>query len=343
MVSNVAKMTPLSIDDNWRRWIAENLMLDNSPESLFDALIANGADPNQARHELAAALASPYLHGAQRMRNRLAKRDWILDCRRKLNRIHPDDAHIPRRHQLDSETFLREHYVASRPVIITGMLDDWPARTKWNLRYFHQQFGEREVEVQFGRDSDARYEINGAQHKRKMRFSEYLDLVAMTESSNDFYMTANNGSQNQQALRELWQDIGPLSEYLNPQAPEKGFFWLGPKGTRTPFHHDLTNNFMAQLVGRKRVLLIPACETPYMYNTMHCYSDVDAAAINRQMFPLFDQVQVLECVLEPGELLFLPIGCWHYVEALDKSVTMSFVNFRWDNDFSSIYHTYHDV
>ncbi len=42
----------------------------------------------------------------------------------------------------------------------------------------------------------------------------------------------------------------------------------------------------------------------------------------------------MECVIGPGEAIFLPIGWWHHVEALDISISMSFTNFRGDNDFS---------
>jgi len=47
--------------------------------------------------------------------------------------------------------------------------------------------------------------------------------------------------------------------------------------------------------------------------------------------------QIAECVLNPGEVLFLPVGCWHFVEALDVSVTVSFTNFIWDNDYTARY------
>ncbi len=45
----------------------------------------------------------------------------------------------------------------------------------------------------------------------------------------------------------------------------------------------------------------------------------------------------------PGEILFLPIGCLHYVEGMEISVTISFTNFVFHNDFSSFYTTYHQV
>jgi ribosomal protein L16 Arg81 hydroxylase len=138
----------------------------------------------------------------------------------------------------------------------------------------------------------------------------------------------------------LWSDIEPVSEYLDAASPDKGFFWLGPAGTKTPYHHDLTNNFMAQVIGRKRIKMVPLHDTAYMYNNLHCYSEVDAGAVDYERFPAMRKARVLECTLEPGELLFIPIGWWHYVEGLDASVTMSFTNFLRFNAFADSYTTY---
>jgi ribosomal protein L16 Arg81 hydroxylase len=213
------------------------------------------------------------------------------------------------------------------------MMEDWPAMKKWNFDFFRQNFSDREVEVQFGRDSDANYELNKDAHKRMMKFGEYVDLVEKSGRTNDFYMTAYNESHNTKILAELWDDIVQIPEYLATRSNNKGYLWFGPQGTITPFHHDLTNNFMAQIMGRKRLRLIPACEIMNVYNDKHCFTPVDARNIDLQRFPNMSNAQVLECVLAPGELLFLPVGCWHFVEGLDISMTITFTNFKWDNDF----------
>ncbi|QDQ29334.1 cupin-like domain-containing protein [Chitinimonas arctica] len=332
----------MQVDDEWRRWIAENLLLDSDPASILQAMLSQGIAEADACRELDAARRSPYLAGGDRLRARLKKRNWPLDIQRKLNRLDARMRQVPKRHRLDGQAFFDDFYVLNRPVVITGMLDDWPALSTWGVDYFRRRFADRQVEVQFGRSQDANYEINQPHLRRSMPFGEYLDLIAAGGQSNDFYMTANNSSSNRQALAELWQDIGGLPAYLDGQR-DSGFLWFGPKGTRTPFHHDLTNNFMAQLAGRKRIKLVPAVELGQMYNDLHCYTPVDGGAIDYERFPRMRDAQILEVILEPGEILFLPVGCWHYVEGLDVSITMSFTNFRWDNDFASAYDSYHGV
>lgn len=328
------------IDDNWRRWIAENLILGCHPDIVSESLLKAGIGLPEIRAEIDTALRSPYLQGAQRLRNRLAKRDWIIDIQSKLNRIAPEP--IARRHRLSGQDFFDHYYRRNLPVIITGMLDDCPARSKWSVDYFQQHFGERQVEVQFGRDADQQYEMNSIAHKRVMGFGEYAGLVRGSGRTNDFYMTANNDSKNRAALRELWDDVPALPEYLAPAPGGSGFFWFGPAGTVTPFHHDLTNNFMAQIIGRKRLLLIAPSEVNRVGNLRHCFSQVDGRNIDLAQFPAMAGVPVLECELAPGEILFLPVGWWHFVEGLDISVTVSATNFRWHNDFYTNYPPNHD-
>ena len=38
-------------------------------------------------------------------------------------------------------------------------------------------------------------------------------------------------------------------------------------------------------------------------------------------------------MLAPGEALFLPVGWWHHVRALDLSISVAFNHFTWPNDF----------
>ncbi len=119
---------------------------------------------------------------------------------------------------------------------------------------------------------------------------------------------------------------------------------MGPAGTITPFHHDLTNNFMAQVIGRKRVKIAPSWDIPLMHNHYHVLFAASTAG-SRPPAPQPDARRAADSRVHPhpGEILFLPIGCLHFVEGLEISVTVSFTNFVFDNDFSSFYSTYHRV
>lgn len=343
VASSQSVAATLRVDDEWRRWIAENLMLDAAPQTLIVVMTARGIAPEEAAREVDSALNSPYLRGSERVRNRLKKREWQLAVYRKINRLHPRSGEVERRHKLPRAEFLEDYYSTNRPVIITGMMDDWPALRKWTLDYFSAAFGDREVEVQMGRKAEDNYELHREKYLSRMKFADYVEKVRTAGVTNEFYLTANNNSHNKSVMPELWDDIVQIPEYLDGQNQPGGFFWFGPAGTITPFHHDLTNNFMAQAVGRKRVKLAPSWDLPLMRNDYHVYSNIDGVTTPPSPHPRLDEAQVVECILEPGEILFLPIGCVHFVEGLDITVTVSFTNFVFDNDFASFYTTYQGV
>jgi hypothetical protein len=330
------------VDDEWRRWIAENLMTGQPPDSILEAMKSSGFPPEHSLEEINLALESPYLKGSKLLLDRLKKRDWQLAVYRKCNRLHPASAEIEHRHKLSRNEFLHEYYSTNRPVIITGMMDDWPALKKWNLDFFAEKFGERLVEVQMGRTTGANYETEQEKYSSKIRFGDFVEKVRSAGETNDFYLTAKNNSSNKSVLAELWDDIVQIPEYL-ARNERGGFFWMGPRGTITPFHHDLTNNFMAQVIGRKRIKLAPSWDISLMRNYLHCFSGIDGRTAHASPRPRLDEPQILEFMLHPGEILFLPIGCLHYVEGVDISVTVSFTNFVFDNDFSSFYTTYGPV
>ena len=59
------------MSDDWRRWIAENLMLEQSPEDVLAAMTAAGIDHDEARRKSSLHRQSPYLRGSELLRNRL--------------------------------------------------------------------------------------------------------------------------------------------------------------------------------------------------------------------------------------------------------------------------------
>ena len=113
-----AARASIRVNDDWRRWIAENLMLEGAPEDLLAAMTAAGIDHDEAAREIQLAQQSPYLKGSELLRNRLRKRNWLIATYRKINRLHPRSSEIERRHKLSRQEFLRDYYTTNRPVII---------------------------------------------------------------------------------------------------------------------------------------------------------------------------------------------------------------------------------
>jgi hypothetical protein len=331
------------VNDKWRRWIADNLLLGNDPASMHATMLAAGIASNDAQHEINVALTSTYLDCVERLRDRLTKRNRLLESVSKLKRLHPGARDVERRRCLSRSDFLREFYSQNRAVVITDMLDQWPAMQKWNLDYFVRVTGERAVEVQFGRSGDPNFEVNREKMKRTMLLEQYVEILRSADASNDFYLTVNNQGSNSEAFRELWQDTLSIPEYLDNDKPNLGHFWLKPPGTLTPFHYDLTNHFLVQVIGIQCILLISASESQRTYYRLHCDTSVDGRHIDFENVPALHDAIIQTVCLHPGEILFLPVGHWHSIETHDISCGMSFTNFIFDNDFISFYNIHNEV
>jgi ribosomal protein L16 Arg81 hydroxylase len=195
-----------------------------------------------------------------------------------------------------------------------------------------EKFGNETIEIQVDRDSDPRYEENSDSHKRKISFGDYADMVINGGESNDYYMTANNRVLESGGMSRLLDDVEIFPQYLRPNHnPGEIFFWFGPAGTVTPLHHDRQNILVAQVYGRKLIKLIPPNQTPFVYNYKTVFSKVDCESPDYEEHPQYGRATVIEGILHPGQTLFLPNGWWHFVRALDISITVTFTNFVFDN------------
>ncbi len=265
----------------------------------------------------------------------LRKREWLLETMERHQALTPATREIERRLDLGREEFLERYYSAGRPVILAGEMAHWPALWRWTPPYLKSVVGSRSVEYQGGRTENPRFEMEKDGHRRELPFERFIDLIAEREG-NDAYITAYNSARNSESLALLHSDLGFLDKFLaRDVAQPHGMMWIGPAGTVTSLHHDLTNNFVAQIVGRKRFKVIPAAEVGKLYNHRHVFSeiaDLDDPAIDRVRFPRLAGARIYDVTLSPGEVIFLPIGWWHQVKSLDFSVTITYTNFLWPND-----------
>jgi hypothetical protein len=212
---------------------------------------------------------------------------------------------------------------------------EWPALSCWTPSYLRAAIGSAVIEYQGERSKSDRFEMHKDAHRREMPFDRFIDLIGNT-AGNDAYLTAYNSTHNDGILSALHGDLGFLDKFLSREANEPhGMMWIGPAGTVTSLHHDLTDNFIAQIVGRKRLKLVPAADVGKLHNHEHVFSeiaDLEDPALDRSRFPLLSDARVYEVTLSPGEILFVPLAWWHQVKSLDFSVTITYTNFLWPND-----------
>lgn len=117
------------------------------------------------------------------------------------------DSVIPVLDKPTSLVFLREAVCQYRPVILKGLLDEWPARTKWTKEYLIQKMGNKEVSVNL--TSDGR-----ADSVKKVR---YGDNPEVNEEKEYFVYPAETRMSMGEFYRLLESKDGPCVPYLSQQ------------------------------------------------------------------------------------------------------------------------------
>lgn len=315
----------MSATPDKRSLIAAGLAEGEDDTALLARLTAAGVSEAAARYEIGRLAKDPFAAALRSLAARHAKQGWYLANQARLALEQPGALDLATVDAIEPERFYRDFYAANRPVKLTGLIDHWPALTRWTLDHFAAIAGDRVVEAQVSRDSAADYELAKDNHRRQVRFADLVEWLRPDEASNDIYLTAYNSGTNAVALAPLWKDIGAIS-ILERRGDSDGFFWLGPRGTLTPWHHDLTNNLLVQVLGEKRVRMAPPWAWARMRNSTHCFSAWDNEPLPAGPGDA-TRPPVLECTIGPGEAIFLPVGWWHQVEALSLSASVSFTNF----------------
>ncbi len=320
---NMQPPTELRLSIDWELWLIEQLLFTAKLHDLVDVLVAHGLAPATARARVAEVVDSPAFA-------RLARRLGEARLAANLQRLQQQlcrQVTIPVYDDLSPERLYADHWVASRPALLTRTAAQIPAVRTWSLAWLATRFGSLPVEVNCERLRASK--VSQTEHRsRVMPLGQLIDAIA-TGPSNDFYLVSRNGLLARPELAAVWTDFCDLPAFLTPLQPPRGVsLWLGPAGTITPPHFDPHNVLLVQVQGRKRIRLASRLRADM-------FPELDGYYLARPLDEVFaDRPEaVAEVTLEPGQALFVPVAWFHEVTALSPSMTLSFLNFQWPNDF----------
>lgn len=234
---------------------------------------------------------------------------------RHAARALPAISEVPRIGKLDAAAF-RLRAAAGLPFIIIGIVERWPlcALTPQALR---ERFSHLPVRARVGDYINTAFAPDRAM--QDMTLLEYLDLVSAGTHELPPYL-------GNLELREL-NRLCHWPSYFDKMGPPR--FWLGPAGTVTPLHCDYDDNIFAQIWGSKRIFLSPPHHDEFLYpreaNAVLFGSPFDPEASDFGKFPLAQQATMIECIVAPGDMLYVPAGWFHQVRSLSFSLSTN----RW--------------
>ena len=234
---------------------------------------------------------------------------------KRAARALPAISEVPRLGMLDAAAF-RARAAQGLPFMITGIVDRWPlsALTPQTLR---ERFSHLPVRARVGDYINTAFAPDRAM--QDMSMLEYLELVAA--GTHDLPPYLGNLE-----LREL-NRLCHWPTFFDKMGPPR--FWLGPAGTVTPLHCDYDDNIFAQIWGTKRIFLSPPHHdeflSPREANAILFGSPFDPEAPDFERFPEARQATMIDCIVNPGEMLYVPAGWYHQVRALTFSLSSN----RW--------------
>jgi len=156
------------------------------------------------------------------------------------------NSQIERIHAPQREYFELNYVNRNKPVILTGISNEWPAISKWTPSYLKSIGGKSIVDVRFVKNAEFQPTIKA---NRKLPFSEFINLL-LTESPDGRY--SMEATPLRHISSRLLDDID-ISAYVNQPKPT---VFLG-RDTFTPLHyHTIANSLLCQIHGTKNSQVI---------------------------------------------------------------------------------------
>jgi len=160
------------------------------------------------------------------------------------------DFEVPRITPPSVETFFREYMSKGRSVILTHLVDHWPALSKWkDIDYIRRVAGLRTVPVEIGQ-----HYAKDDWSQQLMTVNDFIDIFILNdkEPPPETHATGKTGYI---AQTELFEQIPAfkkdftIPEYTALSKHDKLIVhaWFGPEGTISPLHEDPYHNLLVQV------------------------------------------------------------------------------------------------
>lgn len=226
--------------------------------------------------------------------------------------------------------FQTRYFDTQKPVVIRGGASHWPAMQRWQPAYLKEKLAGRTVQL-FGSKDGIHFDKKVTPFVKATQYTlpveAFVDRTfGLAESDMVYYLR-------QQAISNFSELTGDIDapKFANRRISET-CLWIGGTGNITNTHYDMNDNFLVQVSGRKRLMLFSSEQFDELYpmaattpNTSN-YASVDIANPDLAAYPAFAKAQPFEAFLEPGDMLFIPVFWWHWVQTLEAGCS---VNFWW--------------
>jgi hypothetical protein len=227
---------------------------------------------------------------------------------------------IPRLKTISKDDFVKNYLKPQRPVVIEKLTEDWPAYEKWHLEYIKNVAGDKTVPLYD--DRPVKHDEGFNEAHAEMKMSDYVDLLK--EKPTNFRIFLYNIMQEVPSLQTDFK-FPKLGMRLIKGLP---MMFFGGTNAKVFMHYDIdfTNILHFHFHGKKRCIIFPPDQSPYLYRVPHSLiarEDIDFSNPDLEKWPALKQAQGYVCELKHGEMLYMPEGYWHYMHYLTPGFSIS--------------------
>lgn len=222
---------------------------------------------------------------------------------------------------ISAAEFEKNYFRPQKPVILKNFAGSTPAGKKWSIDYLKNLCGDVNVDI-FNNDNKKSKATAYTKADLQMPFNSYADILLRNEPSSLRIFLFNMFRHKP----ELRKDF-PCPAIFKGLLGRVGYMFFGSKDTKVRMHQDIdmSSVLLTQFHGRKKVLLIAPKYSDLLYRLpFNTYSLINPEDPDTKKYPALEFVEAQECILEPGDALFMPGGYWHYITYLDGGFAVSY-------------------
>ncbi|XP_063285942.1 tRNA wybutosine-synthesizing protein 5 isoform X1 [Pelobates fuscus] len=245
---------------------------------------------------------------------------------------------------VDKNKFLQEIYPLRKPVVLKG-LDLGVCKTRWTVDYLSKSGGDHEVKIHVSEVPQMDF-IKKNFIYRTLPFDKFVHRAAENKhkeyfiSEDEKYYLRSLGEDPRKDIADISNQFPGLAADIQiPQFFDKDQFFssvfrISSPGLQLWTHYDVMDNLLIQVSGKKRVVLYSPRDAPYLYLAGDKSEVLDVDNPDLDKYPLFSQARRYECLLQAGDVLFIPALWFHNTVAEEFGVG---VNIFWKHLPSECY------